>query len=87
MPVPGMYSEEGRGGSSWLSHCGGHLRQAEALEAGGSSTGDLKVWGNSGSLGSVPTVGAAKVPSQASSEASSLTLGLACFRDGSSRWH
>lgn len=63
MLVPGMYSEEGRGGSSWLSHCGGHLRQAETLEAGVSSTGDLKAWGDGGiSLGSVPTGGATKVP-------------------------
>lgn len=76
MPVPGMCSEEGRGGSSRLSHCGGHLRQAEAL--------DLKVWGNGGSLGSVPTAGAAMVSSQASAEASGLTLGPACFRDCSS---
>lgn len=58
MLVPGMYSD-----SSWLSHCGSHLKQAETLEAGGSSTSDLKVWGDGGSasLGPVPTIGAAKV--------------------------
>jgi hypothetical protein len=57
MLVPGMYSEEGKGGSSWLSHCGGHLRQAETPETGDCSTGDLKVWCFFGVF-----VGATKVP-------------------------
>lgn len=65
MSLLGMW-KEGRGVSSWLSHCVGHLRQAETREAGSSSTSDLEVWGNGGgtSLGSVPTAGAVKGSSE-----------------------
>lgn len=46
MLVPGMYSEEGRGGSSWLSHCGGHLRQRHLKQ----EVPPLVIWGNGGGV-------------------------------------